>query len=452
MVERQPTVLLVDDTPLNIKLLESVLSPRGYRVVTAGSGPEALAMVMRESPDLILLDIVMPGMDGYEVCRRLRQDPATCLLPVVMITASGDQEKVRAIEAGADDFIPKPFNQAELLARVKSLLRIKAYHETIQRQAAELAEWNRTLEVRVQQQVEELERLGRLRRFLSPQVAELVVAAGGEQLLASHRREITVVYCDLRGFTAFAETAEPEEVMGVMREYHHAMGDLIFRFEGTLEGFRGDGLIIFFNDPLPCSDPPWQAVQMAVAMHQRMGELTRQWRKRGHELGFGVGIAMGYATLGTIGFEGRYDYAAVGTVANLAARLSDEAASGQILVSQRVHTALEERVDAEPVGDLQLKGFLKPVPAFNIVGLRERISAPEHEPGGATPHGHPAGLTDREVEVLRLVAQGLTDAQVASQLFLSTRTVSSHLYSIYSKLGVTSRTAATRFALDHHLV
>jgi class 3 adenylate cyclase len=370
-MDRQPKILAVDDTPHNIRLLEAVLAPRGYAIVPAGNGMEALEKVATERPDLILLDVVMPGMDGYEVCRRLRDDPATHLLPVVMVTASGDQEKVRAIEAGADDFILKPFNHAELLARVKSLLRIKEYYDTIQAQAAELAELNRTLEARVRQQVDELERVGRLRRYLSPQLAELIVSSGDESVLESHRREITVVFCDLRGYTAFAETAEPEELMGMLREYHAALGELIFCYEGTLERFAGDGLMVWFNDPLPCEDPAGRAVRMALAMRGRVGELAAGWRKRGHELGFGVGIAQGYATLGRIGFEGRFDYAAIGTVTNLAARLCGEAGSGQILVSRRVYAAVEERVEAEAVGELALKGLLRPVPAYNVVGLRE---------------------------------------------------------------------------------
>jgi class 3 adenylate cyclase len=270
-------------------------------------------------------------------------------------------------------------DQAALVARVKSMLRIKALHDTVQEQAVrleaqsmQLAEWNRTLEQRVAEQLAELERVGRLKRFFSPQLAELVVSSGGEKLLESHRREITVVFCDLRGFTAFSETAEPEEVMGVLQEYHTAMGNLIFRFEGTLERFTGDGLMVFFNDPLPCSDPAAQAVRMAVAMREQMGELGGRWRRRGHRLGFGIGIAQGYATLGMIGFEGRVDYGAIGPVTNLASRLCDEAQCGQILISQRVFAAVEDLVEAEPAGELSLKGFLKPVPAFNVVELRER--------------------------------------------------------------------------------
>jgi len=310
-------------------------------------------------------------MSGYEVAQHLRRDPATRFVPIVIITALGAQEeKVKAIEAGADDLLSKPVNQLELLARVKSLLRIKSYYDTIQTQAVQLAEWNRTLEARVQRQVEELEHIGRLRRFLAPQFADLLVSGQQEHLLESHRREITVVFCDLRGFTAFAETTEPEELMEVLREFHTAMGELIFRYEGTIEHFAGDGMMIFFNDPLPCPDPAERAVRMAVEMRARVGELRAAWRKRGHQLDFGVGVSMGYATLGKIGFEGRFDYAAIGTVVNLASRLCDEAKGGQILISQRVYSMVEEAVEAEALDRLTLKGFSKPVIAYNVIGLK----------------------------------------------------------------------------------
>ena len=372
----EPLVLAVDDLPANVRLLDAVLSPRGYRVLGAGSGPEALALVAEHRPDLVLLDIVMPEMDGYEVCRRLRQDPATAFLPVVMITASGDQERLLAIEAGADDFVAKPFDQAELLARVRSLLRIKRYHDTIEGQAAELAEWNHTLSQRVQEQVEQLERMGRLRRFLSPQLADLVVSSGDESFLDSHRRDITVVFCDLRAFTAFAETAEPEEVMGVLDDYYQALGDLVTRFEGTLERFTGDGLMVFFNDPLPCEDAPLRAVRMAVAMRNRVEGLAKDWTRHGYDLALGVGVAQGYATLGRVGFEGRSDYTAIGNCTNLAARLCAEARPWQILLSPRVHAAVEEFVTSEPVGELTLRGFSRPVATFNVVGLdAARISS-----------------------------------------------------------------------------
>jgi class 3 adenylate cyclase/CheY-like chemotaxis protein len=370
------TLLVVDDLPQNVRLLEAVFGPRGYEVRSAASGPEALSLLATTPVDLVLLDIVMPGMDGYAVCRAVRDDPATAFLPIVMITASGSQERLAAIEAGADDFVAKPFEQAELLARVRSLLRIKQYHDTITRQASELAEWNEQLERRVEAQVEELERLGRLRRFLSPQLADLVITSGDESFLQSHRREITVVFCDLSGFTPFAETVEPEDVMEVLREYHAALGDLIHRFEGTLERFTGDGLMVFFNDPIPCDDAPQRAVRMAVAMRARVAQLQEDWRRRGHDLGFGVGIAQGHATLGRIGFEGRSDYAAIGSVTNAAARLCDEAEPGQILISQRVYAAAEDLITADALGDLNLRGFSRPMRAYNVAGLDEsRVTA-----------------------------------------------------------------------------
>ena len=368
-------ILVVDDLPQNVRLLDAVLSPRGYDVRSATSGEEGLKALVDDQPDLVLLDILMPGMDGYEVCRRIRQDPATAFLPVVMITASGDQEKVLAIEAGADDFIAKPFDQAELLARVSSLLRVKRYHDTIERQTAELADWNRQLEDRVAAQVEELERVGRLRRFLSPQLADLIVTSGDESFLESHRRDITVVFCDLRGFTNFAETTEPEEVMEVLSEYHAALGELIFRFEGTLERFAGDGLMVFFNDPVPCDDAAERAVRMAVAMRGRVERLAEDWTRRGTDLALSVGIAQGYATLGRIGFEGRYDYAAIGTVTNLAARLCSEADLWQIVVTQRVQAAAEPIALTESIGDLTLRGFSKPVRAHAIRGLNSAVTA-----------------------------------------------------------------------------
>jgi adenylate cyclase len=365
----QVTVLAVDDRPPNLRLLDAVLSPNGYRVITASSGEQALELLHSSGVDLVLLDIVMPGIDGYEVCRRIRSEPSTAFLPVVMITASGEQEKTQAIKAGADDFINKPFHQGELLARVASLARIKRYHDTIAQQAAELAQWNAELETRVHTQLEELQRVNRLRRFLSPQVAELVINSGDDSILRSHRREIVVVFCDLRGFTGFAESSEPEEVMTVLAEYHAALGELIFRYQGTLERFTGDGLMVFFNDPIPLEQPARRAVEMALAMRDRVESLIEGWSRLGHDLGFGVGIAQGFATLGRIGYEGRFDYAAIGSVTNLAARLCAEAESGQVLVAQRVFSAVESRAVGESVGVLELRGFSRSIRAFNVSSM-----------------------------------------------------------------------------------
>ncbi len=357
-------ILVVDDTPSNVKLLADILSAKGYAVVTAVNGAEALARTERDRPDLVLLDVMMPGMSGYDVCRKLRDNPATAMLPVIMVTAlDPGQERVKGIEAGADDFLTKPIHQPEILARVRSLLRIKALHD-------QLTDLNRDLEARVAEQVSQLERLSRLKRFFSPALAEAIVTGGADDPLKSHRREIVVVFVDLRGFTAFAETAEPEEVMSVLREYHAAMGEAILAHEGTLERFTGDGMMIFFNDPVPVADPQARAVRMALAMRGTVEALTARWRKLGYELQAGIGVAQGYATIGAIGFEGRLDYGAIGTVTNVAARLCSEAKGGEILISQRVHAAVSEFVEAEPVGELILKGLKRPIRTYSVSRLK----------------------------------------------------------------------------------
>ena len=376
-----PLILIVDDNPANVEIFQMRLAANNYEIITATDGEAGLALARKKQPDLILLDIMMPKMDGIEVCRRIKKDPSLPFMPIIMVTAKTDPKDVVAgLEAGGDEYLTKPVDHAALVARVKSMLRIKDLHDTIleqsaklEAQSAQLAEWNRTLEQRVSEQLSELERVGRLKRFLSPQLAELIVSSEDEEVLESHRREITVVFCDLRGFTAFSESGEPEEVMGVLREYHEAMGTLIFHFEGTLERFAGDGLMVFFNDPLPCTDPAARAVKMAVAMRESVDELSIEWQKRSHQLGFGVGIAQGYATLGKIGFEGRFDYAAIGTVTNVASHLCDEAQAEQILISQRVYGAVEELVDVEPLGELALKGLNRPIAAYNVLSLKDDI-------------------------------------------------------------------------------
>jgi class 3 adenylate cyclase/CheY-like chemotaxis protein len=371
------TILVVDDEPRNVRLFEAVLSPHGYRVISAASGFDALASVESELPDLVLLDVHLPGMSGYDVCQRLRGDPVSRFLPVVMVTSSNSEVRVDAIDAGADDFVSKPFNHQELLARVRSLVRIKRYHDTIEAQKHELADWNQTLAARVAEQVEELDKMSRLRRFLSPTLAELILT-DGERMLESHRREIAVLFADLRGWTAFSVNTEPEEVMSVIREFHAAMGELIVEFDATVGWFAGDGLMVWFNDPVPCPEPSVRAVRMAAAMRGAMDALISRWGRRGHDLNFSVGIGLGYATLGKIGFDGRYDYGAVGTVMNLASRLCDEAEPGEILVSERVYSEVEDVVAAEPAGQFSLKGFARPISAYRVAEVLEPL-------GGAAP-------------------------------------------------------------------
>jgi class 3 adenylate cyclase/CheY-like chemotaxis protein len=358
-----PRILVVDDNETNRDILITRLNVHGYELLQAADGEEALAVAKQHLPDLILLDVMMPKLDGIEVTKRLKGDASMPFTPIILVTAKADSKDVVAgLEAGADEYLTKPVDQMALVARVKSVLRIKELHDTI-------SEWNKSLEQRVSEQVSELERVGRLKRFLAPQVAELLVSSG-EDVIKSHRRDISVVFCDLRGFTAFAETAEPEEVMGVLGEYHACLGALIHKHEGTLDKYAGDGLMVVFNDPVKCDQPALRAVRMAIEMRDAIEQLAVKWRKYGHQLGFGLGIAHGYATIGQIGFEGRYDYSAIGSVVNLAARLCGEAQAGQILVELKAFTAIEDVADAEPIGELTLKGFHRPVVAYNVKGLR----------------------------------------------------------------------------------
>jgi len=517
----RPKVLAVDDTPENLRLIEALLVPQGYDVVTASSGREALALLPKEKPDLLLMDIVMPEMNGYEVTKAVRADSAWRHVPVIMITATGGQDLVRSLEAGADDFVSKPFDKNELLARVKSLIRVKSYHDdladALDRQTAiadvlkevgratsdagpvlhavleharrlcradEVVVWSREGDVfryvadtmtnpawrefmvahpqdlRANGVVGRAARMKRtvhipdvdadpdypadvlaefrkytpmkqglgvpmildgnvigafsiwwgershlvsdreialietfaeqaalavnnvrlfqtverqreeLSRYLSPQIGALITSDEGKRLLDGHRRAVTVVFLDFRGFTPFSETVEPEEVLSVIRVYHKAMGELIAEHGGTLEHFEGDGMMVFFNDPIEVPDHELRAVRMALAMRDRFAEVSAPWKKRGYDLGLGFGIAVGYATLGRVGYEGRYDYAAIGNVTILASRLSARAEAGQILVSQRLNAAVEDRVETASIGELELKGMSRPVSAFSVTHAR----------------------------------------------------------------------------------
>ena len=365
-------ILVVDDTEMNRDMLSTLVEADGHKASVAVNGRIGLEMLKAEPFDLVLLDVMMPEMNGYQVLEQLKSNATLRDIPVIVLSALDEiGSVVRCIELGAEDYLPKPFDPVLLRARIGACLEKKRLRDQEVRLRSELEVLNKTLEQRVEQQLAQLERLGRLRRFFSPQLAELIVSGDADDPLKTHRREITVVFLDLRGFTAFAEIAEPEEVMAVLHEYHAAMGKLILQYEGTLEHFAGDGMMIFFNDPVPIANPAEQAVRMTLAMRERVKELTVKWRKLGYDLPFGVGIAQGYATIGAIGFEGRWEYGAIGSVPNLAARLCGEAKPGEIMIAQRVLATLDELVEVEEKGELSLKGFHRPVAAYAIVRLRD---------------------------------------------------------------------------------
>jgi len=356
-------ILVVDDIHENVEILQARLEAQGYEVVTAYDGEEALRKMSETSPDLVLLDVMMPKMDGFQVCRAIKSSPQTEMLPVIMVTARTDtSDIVKGFEVGADDYLTKPYNQQELQARVRSMLRIRDAH-------LQLEEFNRSLEERVRQQVKEIERMGRLRRYFSPQLAQRLLDDTRKDIMQSHRREITVVFLDLRGFTSFSDSAEPEEIMEVLREFHRTVGPIIFQYHGTLERFAGDGIMVFLGDPDPMDEHPKQAGRMALELQHAMESISRRWEKMGYHLRLGVGMATGYATLGGIGFEGRMDYAAIGTVTNLAARLCKRAAGGQILAPQKTVARFDDQLKVRYIEDMEIEGLSRSVPVYEVLGL-----------------------------------------------------------------------------------
>ena len=357
-------ILVVDDVADNVEILRMRLESMGYEVVVAEDGERALSVVRETLPDLILLDIMMPKIDGLEVARQLKADQSLPFIPIIMVTAKTSAQDVLAgLEAGGDDYLTKPIDHGALIVRVRAMLRIKALHDQI-------TTLNEGLEKKVRDQVDELERVGRLKRFLAPQLAQAIISAGDEKILENHRREVAAFFCDLRGFTSFSETAEPEDIMALLSEYHGAVGPLIRKYEGTLDRFTGDGMLVFFNDPVPCPDPAARAAKLALEMRTAVARLVPQWAKRGHTLGFGIGMAQGYATLGRIGFEDRFDYTAIGAVINLAARLCADAKDGQILVTGRLATSIEDVVAMEDLGEREIRGMTRPIAVHNLVSLK----------------------------------------------------------------------------------
>jgi DNA-binding response OmpR family regulator len=358
---RSYRILVVDDAEENVAILEARLQANHYETISAFDGLDALKKMEEETPDLVLLDVMMPKMDGFEVCQRIKANEDTQMIPVIMVTAKTDVEDIaRGFEVGADDYLTKPYQQMELMARVRSMLRIRQAYLDIQ-------ELNSNLEEKVKEQVAEIERVGRLKRYFSPQLLQSLTSNEATAIMKSHRREITVVFLDLRGFTAFSERAEPEEVIAVLRELHQTAGSIIFRHEGTIERFTGDGIMVFLGDPMPMEDHPMRSVRMALDLRREVGELSKRWKKMGFDLSLGIGISTGYATLGTIGFEGRLDYAAIGNATNLASRLCDEAEAEQILISHKTKINVEEVFRTKSLGTVPMHGFSKALPIYEVL-------------------------------------------------------------------------------------
>lgn len=369
-------ILVIDDGEDDREILSARLAGQGFSVRTAADGIAGLNCVDTEEPDLILLDLMMPRLDGLGTLARLRARPAASFIPVIMLTAKGDvADVVAGLEAGANEYLVKPIDHAALVARVRAMLRLKALTDELARRTAELADLNGSLTLRVEEQLSEISRMSRLARFLAPQVVESILASpDGERLLESHRREVAVLFCDLRGFTAFAERAKPEELMELLNAYHEMLGRRIFAAGGTLERFAGDAVMVLFNDPVAAPDYVRRAIELAFAIVSDAKTLLRKWKDPAVGLDVGIGIAAGYATLGKIGFEGRFDYAAIGTVTNMASRLSDEAAPSQILVTAPVADEAASFATVLPLGGRHLKGFTKPIPIFELAP-REHGSA-----------------------------------------------------------------------------
>jgi DNA-binding NarL/FixJ family response regulator len=441
-----PRVLAVDDTPANIEVFESLLAPRGYVVEGATSGPAALEAIAQTQPDLVLLDVVMPGMDGIEVCRQIRADPETTMLPVIMVTAGTNEQRIRALEVGADDFLTKPIDRTELLARVRSLVRIKRFQDTIQAQSGELRVWNRTLELRVQAQVDELERLQRLRAFLSPRLADLLICAEGETLLESHRRQLAVVCCRMPGFWAVADRLAPDTALSMLNEYQAAVGTVGFEHEASLGPLGMDCVTLYMNDPLPVDSPAAQAIQLAQALHARSTELSVSWSERGLESGFGIGVDIGEAILGSVAHAGRTDYMAIGAVVRMAAGLTEYARPGQTLLTQRVAAAVGSQFPVASVGGVVLPGVHAPVQAFELAPNEGGRVAPPAAPAPAEPSGP---LTEREREVVALIARGCSNREIAQLLTIAEGTAVRHVANILGKLGFRSRAQVAVWAVQH---
>lgn len=360
-----PRLLVVDDQPLNVDILCSRLAVHGYDVLTARTGEEAIALATARHPDLLLLDVMLPTLDGLAVCRQIKAEASLPFLPILMLSAkTAPPDIIAGLEAGADDYLTKPVDLGVLVARVQAMLRLKAHYDAAQARVTELAAqvaegaaWSRRLERQVQAQMAELERLGRLKRFVAPPLAEVVVAAGSEHLLPRQRREVAVVCGALQGFAAVAATATPERVIEILQDYYRVLGPPIVQAEGTVESLAGPRVRVVFNAPLACRDPAVRAVRLALALRDRLAPVLDRWRETGTALELGIGIAQGEAALGLLSCAGRMDYAILGPVMDLAGALCDAAPPGQILLTAAVGAAVAGVVDVAPVAPLSQRGL-----------------------------------------------------------------------------------------------
>lgn len=363
-------ILVVDDIRDNVTMLSAHLRAKGYDPIGAYNGIEALRVAVKEKPDLIMLDVNMPQLSGLDVCAQLKQHEVTRTIPIILVTAHSDAtDIVRGFEVGADDYLIKPYNYMEMLARVRSMLRIKDAQTQLLEANNKLDELNQNLEAKVKEQVEELQRVNRLRRFFSPQILDKIVSESPEEVLREHRREISVVFLDLRNFTSFAECNTPQVVINAVRDLHSTVGPIIFNYQATLERFTGDGMMVFLGDPEPMPDHPTQAILMCLDIREAVGKLSDSWEAMGFDLRLGIGAATGVASLGTIGFEGRLDYAAIGSVTNRAARLCGLADGGEILIDSVAMSHLPDDFLVEPYGDeIVLKGFSQAQQVYTVRG------------------------------------------------------------------------------------
>jgi len=361
---QKPKILVVDDNPQNVQIMKARLSTQDYDIIEAFDGEQALKKVEEQDPDLILLDVMMPKMDGFQVCQKLKSDDKTKLIPIIIVSArAGTEDILKGLELGADEYLPKPYEHVELLARVKNMLKLRIAQKDLQ-------ELNNTLEEKVRKQVALLESEKRLERYLNPQVVDMIMKGGELSKMMNSRKLLTLFVSDINNFSGISERTEPEDVVALLNNYFSSMSDIVFKYGGTLDKFLGDGLLVFFGDPMPYEDHAQRAINMALEMKEKVEELRKDWKAAGHDLDITVGINTGFATVGNMGSEKRLEYTVIGNQVNLAFRLCAEAKPGQIVISQRTYSLVEKDFAIEKIGDVTVKGIITPVTIYNVTGKK----------------------------------------------------------------------------------